>query len=132
MRFVVLLFGLPAVFLTVLIGVVFILFEAVLDALSNQKIEVPEFLLDSPTGASHGDTGIFLLIAGVYGLVGTILGFLRCGWQGALLILIPVICTSIMNWYTAIFTGPLALVGLLCFFVFPLPIAASEAKGEED
>ena len=90
-----------------------------------------EFLSASPVGASHGDTGLFLILAAGYGFLGTILGFMRCGWQGALLMLVPVICTSLMNWYTAIFTGVLALAGLLSFLVFPAPIAAPQVKEED-
>ena len=71
---------------------------------------------------------MFLILAAGYGFLGTILGFMRCGWQGALLMLVPVICTSLMNWYTAVFTGFLALAGLLSFLVFPAPIAASMVK----
>jgi hypothetical protein len=133
MRLVVLLFGLVGVALTAFAGVMFILFEAVLTVLKDNGVgdKVIDFLSASPIGASHGDTGLFLILAAGYGLLGTILGFMRCGWQGALLMLVPVICTSLMNWYTAVFTGVLAITGLLSFFVFPAPIAAPQAKEED-
>lgn len=134
MRFVVLLFGLVGVTLTAFAGILFILFDAVLTVLKDNGVggEVIDFLSASPLGASHGDTGFFLILAAGYGLLGTILGFMRCGWQGALLMLVPVICTSLMNWYTAVFTGVLALTGLLSFFVFPVPIAVPQLREAED
>ena len=133
MRFVVLLLGLLGVVVTAFAGVVFILFDMVLPVLTDIGIggKVIDFLSASPVGASHGDTGLFLILAAGYGFLGTILGFMRCGWQGALLMLVPVICTSLMNWYTAIFTGVLALAGLLSFLVFPAPIAAPQVKEED-
>ena len=133
MRFVVLLLGLLGVAVTAFAGVVFILFDMVLPVLTDIGIgdKVIDFLSASPVGASHGDTGLFLILAAGYGFLGTILGFIRCGWQGALLMLVPVICTSLMNWYTAIFTGVLALAGLLSFLVFPAPIAAPQVKEDD-
>ena len=134
MRFVVLLFGLLGVALTAFAGGMFILFDVVLTVLKDNGVggEVIDFLSASPIGASHGDTGLFLILAAGYGLLGTIFGFMRCGWQGALLMLVPVICTSLMNWYTAVFTGVLGVTGVLSFFVFPAPIAAPQVKEEED
>jgi hypothetical protein len=133
MRFVVLLFGLLGVALTAFAGGMFVLFDVVLTVLKDNGVggEVIDFLSASPIGASHGDTGLFLILAAGYGLLGTILGFMRCGWQGALLMLVPVICTSLMNWYTAIFTGVLAVTGVLSFLVFPAPIAAPQVKEED-
>ena len=130
MRFVVLILGLLGVAMTAFAGVVFILFDVVIKVLKDNGVgdELIDFLSASPVGASHGDTGLFLILAAGYGFFGTILGFMRCGWQGALLMLVPVICTSLMNWYTAVFTGFLALAGLLSFLVFPAPIAASMVK----
>jgi hypothetical protein len=134
MRIVVLLFGLLGVALTAFAGVVFILFDVVLPVLTDIGFggKVIDVLSASPIGASHGDTGLFLILAAGYGLLGTILGFMRCGWQGALLMLVPVICTSLMNWYTAAFTGVLAVTGVLSFLVFPAPIAPPQVKEEED
>ena len=134
MRIVVLLLGLVGVTLTAFAGVIFILFEMVHTFLKDNGVgaKVIDFLSASPIGVSHGDTGLFLILAAGYGLLGTILGFMRCGWQGALLMLVPVICTSLMNWYTAVFTGVLAFTGLLSFLVFPAPIAAPQVKEEED
>jgi hypothetical protein len=129
-----LLFGLLGVALTAIAGGMYILFDVVLTVLKDNGVggEVIDFLSASPIGASHGDTGLFLILAAGYGLLGTILGFMRCGWQGALLMLVPVICTSLMNWYTAVFTGVLAVTGVLSFLVFPAPIAAPQVKEEED
>ena len=134
MRFVVLLFGLLGVALTAFAGLMFILFEVVVPVLKDIGVgdELIDFLSASPVGASHGDTGLFLILAAGYGFLGAILGFMRCGWQGALLMLVPVICTSLMNWYTAVFTGVLAVTGVLSFLVFPAPIAAPQVNEEED
>ena len=134
MRFVVLILGLLGVAMTAFAGVVFILFDVVIKVLKDNGVGdgLIEFLSASPVGASHGDTGLFLILAAGYGFLGTILGFMRCGWQGALLMLVPVICTSLMNWYTAVFTGVLGVTGVLSFFVFPVPIAAPQVKEEED
>jgi hypothetical protein len=133
MRFVVLLFGLLGVALTAFAGLMFILFEVVITVLKDNGVgdELIDFLSASPVGTSHGDTGLFLILAAGYGFLGTILGFMRCGWQGALLMLVPVICTSLMNWYTAVFTGVLALAGLLSFLIFPVPMAAPQVKEED-
>jgi hypothetical protein len=141
MRFVVLLFGFLAVTLTGFMGVMFI-FTDILDALITENgidkivkdaigIDVSEILSASPLGIPHSHTGLILVLAAVYGLLGTLLVFGRCGWQGALLMLVPVICAAIMNPYTAVFTGLLAFTGLLSFLVFPLPIAAPQ-PAEDD
>jgi hypothetical protein len=143
MRFVVLLFGFLGVVLTGIIGAGFIFFDPEFlpfirdnqidkQAKDLAGIDLIEFVSASPMGTSHGDTGLFLCIAAVYGLLGTLMSFCRYGWQGALLMLIPVICTSIMNPYTAAFTGLLAFAGLLSFLVFPLPINAPKAKDDSD
>ena len=143
MRFVVLLFGFLGVVLTGFIGAMFILFDAEFLPLIRDNqidkqvkdlagIDFIEFVSASPMGTSHGDTGLFLCIAAVYGLLGVLMSFGRCGWQGALLMLIPVICTSIMNPYTAAFTGLLAFAGLLSFLVFPLPINPPKPARDSD
>ena len=134
MRFVVLLFGLLAVTLTGFMGAMFILFDVCLALVTEYEIDklvkdtagidVVDFLSASPMAIPHSDTGLILVLTAAYGFLGTLLAFGRCGWQGALLMLVPVICASIMNPYTAVFTGLLAFTGLLSFLVSPLPIAA--------
>jgi hypothetical protein len=45
--------------------------------------------------------------------------------------LVPVICTAIMNPYSAVFTFLLALAALASFVVFPLPINAPKASDDD-
>lgn len=124
MRFVVLLFGLLAIPLTALVGAFFMFNDVGLKMLQDQmpEVEIPD--LSSPTGASLADAGLFMLIAAGYGFVGVILSVMRCGWQGALLMIIPVLCTGIMHPYTLGASGLQVFTGLLSFLVFPVPINA--------
>jgi hypothetical protein len=134
MRFVVLLFGLISVVLTGSLGVLF-LATNVIQLLRDQNVEalkMPTDMLEQYKMAEFGDTGIFLLIAALYGLLGTVLAFLRCGWQGALLLLVPVLGAAIMHPATIVFTALQGFTALLCFFVFPLPLNATTAASEDD
>jgi len=67
-----------------------------------------------------------------YGLFGTILGFLRCGKQGGVLLLVPVLFAAIMNPFSLAFTWLQAFAGLLSFFVSPLPINAKTNDKDDD
>ena len=135
MRFVVLLFGLPGVALTAFIGIMFFLIDVFLQFLRENGApkDAIDLLATSPTGSTHGETGLFLMLAAAYGFLGVMLSFCRCGWQGALMMIIPVLCTAIMNPYAAVFTALLVFAGLLSFLVFPLPIAPpKKASADND
>jgi hypothetical protein len=130
MRFVVLLFGFFGTLLMAILGCAFLSTEQVRTLLSDNKIDYADFLFD--LDANPAITGAFLLLGAVFGLFGTILGFARCGWQGSVLMLVPIACTALMNPAALVFTGLLAFTALLCFFVFPLPIAVPSEAAEED
>ena len=133
MRFVVLLFGLLAIPLTALAGVAFLLIDMTLKFIQDQAPDMAMPDLTSPTGASLADTGLFMVIAAFYGFIGVILSLMRCGWQGALLMIVPVICTSIMNYETLGATGLQLFAGFLSFLVFPVPInPPAKPKDNED
>jgi hypothetical protein len=102
MRFVVLLFGLIAVFITAVTGGCFIGFNFVVEALqptlTDMNYEIPDWAYGSLTGRPHAETGLLLILAAAYGFLGTLIsGFLRAGWQGGLLLIFPVLLTTVMN-----------------------------------
>ncbi|MBI3821794.1 MAG: hypothetical protein HY289_03835 [Planctomycetes bacterium] len=144
MRFVVLLFGLLGVALTGIVGAMFLLFLKVfltsladngIDKLvkENSGFDVADFIYTSPTGLPNREAGLLLLIAAGLAFLGTVLSFARCGWQGALLLVIPFICSTITNPVTAPFTAPLLLAGMASFLVFPRPINPPKpADADED
>jgi hypothetical protein len=134
MRFVVLLLGIVAVILTGSMGVLFItnnvreIVAQVPDGLRDLVRELTSSPLDTP----HVDTGVFLLLSAGYGLLGVLLAFARCGRQGGLMLLVPVLTTALMNPFSFIFTGLQAFVGVLAFFVFPLPLAPPKSSEEDE
>ena len=138
MRFLVLLFGLFGITLTALAGGIMIFFnDAALGINPFLKdflqFEIPGWAYEPITGPPHANAGILLLLAAFYGFLGVVLsGIMRCGWQGALLLILPVILTSLMNPLTAPFTSLQLFTGLLSFLVFPLPINAPTADSDED
>jgi len=134
MRFVVLLFGLVGVTLAASVGAMFLFaYESIGSQLKENNLDALQFVLVSPTHQHPGEIGLFLLIAAGYGFLGVLLAFCRCGWQGALMILVPLACASIMNPFLLALTGLLAFTGLLSFLVFPLPInAPAPAKDDAD
>ena len=134
MRFVVLLFGFFGTLLMAALGCMFLSTDQVRTRLAENNIHYADFLfdLDSNPGPNPGITGAFLLLGAVLGLFGTILGFARCGWQGSVLMLVPVACTALMNPASLAFTGLLAFTALLGFFVFPLPITSPSADEEDE
>lgn len=132
MRFVVLLFGFVGIVMTGALGVGLVAFDMV-DDLSKKYAEGSlDFLRTSLTGIPHNDTAVILFLTALYGLVGTVLGFLRCGKQGGVLLLVPVLFAAVMNPYTLAFTWLQAIAGLLCFFVSPLPIDAKAEDANDD
>jgi hypothetical protein len=138
LRFVVLLFGLTGVAFTALVGALYLFPQVLINVIKDSPVDktlaedLIKIVAASPMGTTHGDTGVFLMAAAGYGFLGTMLGFFRCGWQGALLMLVPVTCTTIMNYHSAIFVVPLFLAGLASFGVFPLPLNAPKESDADD
>ncbi len=132
MRFVVLFFGFFGVLMTGFMGGMFLMAKEFLDLLHANQIEFLDFFANSPTGVPHPDTGMFLMGAAMYGLLGVVLAFVRCGRQGALMLLLPVLVAGLMNPFSLAFTGLQAFAALLSFFVFPLPLEESSDTDEDD
>ena len=135
MRFVVLFFGIIAVFLTAATGIAFLMAPGVLGMIYDLNSELLTMFanaLDDYKMSAFEDTGIFLLGAAVYGLIGVVLVLARCGWQGGLLMIIPVIVTTIMHPASILFTGLQILAGLMACLVFPLPINAPSDADDDD
>ena len=127
MRFAVLLFGFVGVIMTGTLGVMLTSFELLME----YGGESLEFLRDSPLGVPHNDTALILFITAAYGAFGTLLGFLRCGKQGGVLLLVTVLFAAVMNPYTLAFTWMQAFAGLLSFFVKPLPLHAPKEDDDD-
>lgn len=121
MRFVVLLFGFIGCMLTAAAGCVFILFKMALDWLNENDFKEVAAALSSADD-NPGLSGLFLLIGAGLGLIGTLLGFFRCGWQGSLLLLIPTIGPAVLNPMLLVPTSLQAFTALISLFVRPLPI----------
>ncbi len=134
MRFVVLLFGILGIALTAFAGFMFLNFSTFLNLLKEYGAtnDILDFASMNPLSTSHGDTGLFLILAAGYGFLGTLLAFFRCGWQGALLLLFPVLCAVIMNPISGVFAGPQVFTALLAFLVFPLPLNAPKKDEDND
>jgi hypothetical protein len=134
MRFVVLLFGFSGVLLTGAAAFGYMMIDDVRHELTEMRqIEIPEMALWSPMLPDTRrlpDVGLFLGIAAVLGLLGTLMAFFRRGKQGAMLILIPILGAGFMNPLSFAFTGLLLLTAFACFFVGPLPLNAP--KDDED
>jgi len=131
MRFVVLLFGFLGVVMTAAGGLAIMLMDEFFTALRDNEIKVPVLPYDNPTGVTTGNAGLFLFLAAFYGLIGVLMAFFRCGKQGGMLILIPVLATAFMNPFSLPFTALLLLTSLMCLFIGPLPINAPK-KGKDD
>ncbi len=129
MRFLVLFFGLIAIIITGAAAAGFYMFSIAFEMVKGwaalADIEVSNDFANSLTGCSHSDTAIFLGIAAIYGFLGVCLSFFRCGWQGALLLIFPVMVAGLFNPVSMVFTSFQLFVGLLSFLVFPLPIQAA-------
>ena len=133
MRFVVLLFGFVGILLTAAGGVLFAYVQATLDMLkTDMNVDVPAWVYDFPSGIEPRDVGLFLWIAAGYGLLGTLLAFLRCGKQGGTLLLIPALGAGLMNPVSFVFTGLQVLAAFGSFFLGPLPLNAPKEDAEED
>jgi hypothetical protein len=135
MRFVVLLFGIVAVIITGSVG--WFYFEDSLPIIvractpdSLKGMAAP--LSSTPSNWQSGDIGVFVLLSGAYGLLGVLFAFARCGWQGALLMIVPPLTTAFMNPYSLAFTAPQIFVGLLAFFVFRLPLPSPKANRDDE
>lgn len=129
MRFVVFLLGIPAVCITCMVGYFFFEGSFTINVRAYCPEPLDEFVLPltaMPADTAPGDLGIFLLLAGAYGLIGVLLAFWRCGWQGAFLMIVPLLTTSVLNPSVLVFTGLQLFVGLLAFFVFRLPIESDD------
>jgi len=132
MRFLVLLIGLAGVALAGFVGYMFLDLQTFLNVLKEvgadnailvQIATSPmEHMIPKEYVPTNGEVGLFLMIAAGYGLLGVAMSFFRCGWQGAFMIIIPVVAAAFMNPFTVAFTGLLALAGLMSLLVFPEPI----------
>jgi hypothetical protein len=121
MRFIVLLFGFFGVLLAALGGVALLFIDFALTWLAEITAEAGKISL-APTDVSPGNAAIFYLLVSVYGLLGVLLAFVRCGKQGGALIVISVLAATLINPIFSPFLFLLGFTGLLCFFIGPLPI----------
>ena len=131
MRIVVLLFGFVGVVMTGTLGGLFISFDLLMDLSKEYTGGFFDFLVDSLFDVPHNDTALILFLAAAYGAFGTLLALLRCGKQGGVLLLVPVLCAAAMNPYTLAFTWMQGFAGLLSFFVKPLPLNAPKEDDDD-
>jgi hypothetical protein len=124
MRFVVLLFGFVGILMTGALGVLLVSFDLLMEFSRDHTGGALDFFRDSLFEVPHNDTALVLFLAAAFGAFGTLLAFLRCGKQGGVLLLVPVLCAAAMNPYTLAFTWMQGFAGLLSFFVKPLPLNA--------
>src|SRR5437588_755745 len=121
MRFLVFLFGFVGCSLTAVLGVI-VLFQAParaeLNALLGENSHHADVLFDN-VGKDSLRTGLFLLIGAGLGLFGTLLALCRCGWQGSLLLLVPLIGPAILNPFTLAGTAVQGFSALLSLLVGP-------------
>jgi hypothetical protein len=124
MRFVVLILGLLGCFATATMGAL-LLFPPETRPLLEGVIgpEAMQFILNTRDENSPV-VGLFLLIGAAMGLFGTLLGFFRCGPQGAALLVVGVIGPAILSPTSLMFVGLQPLVGILSIFVRRLPASA--------
>lgn len=127
MRFVVLLFGFAGCFMSAGLGVCYFLFDWFIGFANEWGVKgLEEWMSNDPMR-----TAIFLLICSGLGLIGTLLGFFRCGWQGSLLLAIPLIGPAVFSPISLVGTGLQGFTGLISLFVRPLPITPPEEIDEE-
>ena len=134
MRFLVLLIGFVGILLTGAFGICLLFLNAVGDffkgmGISDQSLE---FLQLSLTGFPHNDTAVVLFLTALYGLFGTLLGFLRCGKQGGVLLLVPPLFAAWLNPLALAVMWVQMFAGLLSMFVSPLPINAPSKSTDDD
>jgi hypothetical protein len=134
MRFVVLLFGFAGFLLAAAAGCFYAFYDYVDNDLRVYDIKIPEEVFWAPvlTPDKLPNAGLFLLIAAGYGLLGTLMAFLRRGKQGALLILIPIFGAAFMSPLSLVFTGLLFLTALASLFIGPLPLNPPKEDDDED
>lgn len=121
MRFVVLLFGFLATLVTATFGTLYFMGKPAQDWLKDNDITALNIFF-STLDRNLPLTGLFLLIAAGFCLLGTLLAFFRCGWQGAMLMIVTMVGPAILSPMTLIVTGPQLFAALLACFVRPLPI----------
>lgn len=137
MRFAVLLLGFVGVLLTTAAAGAFFFYGMTVDMV-KENVPLPGELLtaltqtESLTNQPHLFTALFCGIAALYGLLGTLLAFLRCGRQGGLLMLVPVLGAAIMNPFTLVLTNVQLFTAFLALFIGPLPINDDLGLDEDD
>lgn len=131
MRFVVLLFGFLGVLMTAVGAIAMFYWDLVLENVHEFYKDVGTLPL-APTGPTSGNAAIFALIVTMYGLLGVILAFFRCGKQGGALIIISVLMAMLVNPYLTPFVALLGFTGLIALFVGPLPLNAPAKKKAAD
>jgi hypothetical protein len=137
MRFLLCFFGLVASSLTAALGVSFLLWDQALAwGLENipdllKAASVNENSTKSLTGVSYANAALVVLAAAAYGFLGSILTMFRCGKQGGVLLLIPVLGAAFMEPISLVVTWFQAIVALGCFFIGPLPINPPAAKDDD-
>ncbi len=133
MRFVVFILGSLASLLTLAAGGAFLLWDSFLSfAVKNFfSVTIDPAATVSMTGVTHANTGIFVALAGCYGLLGAWFALFRRGKQGAFLMLVPVLLAGALNPWLLTVTAWQGFAGLLSLAVGPLPIHPP-AKDEED
>lgn len=131
MRFVVFIFGLLACFITLTVGGALLSWDMFLGMVREHlppDFKVEEIPTTSMTGISHAHAGICFALAGAYGLLGSLFALFRCGRQGGLLMLIPLLAAGATNPWALLFCALQGLVALLSFLVGPLPLNPPEEK----
>ena len=124
MRFVVLVLGLLGVASTGVLGALFLYTPETRAFLEGWGLDV-SFIVNTRDGKWDPPlVGLFLLIGAAMGLLGTLLGFFRCGPQGAALLVVGVIGPAILNPTSLMFAALQPLAGILCIFVRRLPPTA--------
>jgi hypothetical protein len=129
MRFIVLLFGLVSCLITAVFGALFLLSNQFLVMLHEWNVKE----LDTVFLSFDKDprVGLFLLLASAAGLLGALLAFFRCGWQGALLLFAPLVGPVFLSPIALVGVFPQAFTGLLSIFVRPLPIPSQNNEDDD-
>ena len=122
MRFVVLILGLLGCAVTGTLGALFLYTPETRTVLEGLGLDVQLIVNTRDENASV--VGLFLLIGAAMGLLGALLGFFRCGPQGAALLVVGVIGPGILSPTALMFTGLQPLAGILSIFVRRLPPSA--------
>lgn len=138
MRFIVLLFGFLGCLLTAATGGACFFLDLVInwgnslpadDPSKGAVTQMVEMLTNMDKDPAR--TGFFLFIAAGFGLLGTLFGFCRCGWQGSLLMFVPLIGPAILNPITLAGTSLQAFTALISLFVGPSPITPPDEDDDD-